>query len=233
MKMKKIFFIMAIMLMTGISFPQSAGDVMFTEIGNGGTKKALYHGGDYVELTILKDSTCLGGCYLTDYSSPTSLAGEKQGRVLLRNTQASVFSKPLAKGAIILVCLESKSMSYGGKTVEELLNNSKTPNRIVVFPYEDTVSFVADSGHIGLTGKDNIALVKGWAKNAALDVVSWGRNIKWQGCPVVELPQEILDNGNIVSLKKNTPYDKHTLPENWVGSSDEKDATPGFENIAK
>jgi len=75
--MKKILFIIAL-LMTGMSFAQSTGDVMFTEIGNGGTKKALYHGGDYVELTILKDGTCLGGCYLTDYSSSTSAAGERQ-----------------------------------------------------------------------------------------------------------------------------------------------------------
>jgi len=124
-------------------------------------------------------------------------------------------------------------MSYGGKKVSELVSKDKNVNQIVVFPYEDTVSCLADSGHIGLTGKDNIALIKGWVKNNALDVVSWGRTIKWQGCPIVELPQEILDNGNIVSLKKDTPFDKHTLAENWVGTTNEGDTTPGFENNAK
>jgi hypothetical protein len=231
--MKKMLCILAALMMTGISFAQSAGDVMFTEIGNGGTKKSLYHGGDYVELTILKDGTCLGGCYLTDYSSATSAAGERQGRVQFLNTPASVFSKQFAKGTIILICLDSKAISYGGKSVSELLTPEKDVNRVVVFPYEDTVNCLADSGHIGLTGKDNIALIKGWSKTGALDVVSWGRNIKWTGCPIVELPQEILDNGNIISLKDGTSFEKRTLPENWVGTSDDKDATPGSQNMVK
>lgn len=231
--MKKMILMIVILLMSGISFAQSAGDVMFTEIANGGTKKALYHGGDYVELTILKDGTNLGGCYLTDYASATSAAGERQGRVQFLNTPNSVFSKEFAKGTIILICLDSKDISYGGKSVSELLAPEKGINRVVVFPYEDTVSCLADSGHIGLTGKDDIALIKGWSKNGALDVVSWGRSIKWTGCPVVELPQEILDNGNIISLKDGTTFDKHALPENWVGTSDDKDATPGAKSIVK
>ena len=120
MRMKKILFMMAVMI-TSMSFAQSAGDVMFTEIGNGGTKKTLYHGGDYVELTILKDGTCLGGCYLTDYSSATSAAGERQGRVLFLNTPASIFSQPFANGTIILICLDSKDRTYGGKKVSDIL----------------------------------------------------------------------------------------------------------------
>ncbi len=231
--MKKMLFTIAVLLMSGISFAQVAGDVMFTEIANGGTKKAMYHGGDYVELTILKDGTCLGGCYLTDYSSATSSAGERQGRVQFLNTPKSVFAKEFAKGTIILVCLDSKDVSYGGKSVSELTAPEKDVNRIVVFPYEDTESCLADSGHIGLTGKDDIALIKGWNKNGALDVVSWGRNIKWTGCSIVELPQEILDNGNIISLKDGTVYEKRTLPESWVGTSDDKDATPGLKNTVK
>ncbi len=231
--MKKLIFSFVILLMSGISFAQSAGDVMFTEIGNGGTKKSMYHGGDYVELTILKDGTCLGGCYLTDYSSPTSSAGERQGRVQFLNTPKSIFSRSFAKGTIILICLDAKDMSYGGKSSADLLALTKDEKHVVVFPYEDTESCLADSGHIGLTGKDDIALVKGWVKNAALDVVSWGRNIKWTGCPIVELPQEILDNGNIISLKDSATFENHTLPENWVGTTDDKDATPCLKNTVK
>ena len=34
---------------------QSDGDVRINEIGNHGTKKAMYTGGDYIELIVLKN----------------------------------------------------------------------------------------------------------------------------------------------------------------------------------
>ena len=228
--MKKLFALLLILLIGAPVLAQTACDVIFTEIGNGGTKKSLYHGGDYVELTVIKDNVTLGGWYLTDFNSPTSAAGERQGRVQFLNTESSIFSKPFAKGTIILVCLDTKENTYGPKKVVETLSFEKDKKTIIVFPYEDSKNFLADSGKIGLTGKDNIVLASSWEKNAAVDIVSWGRKIKWSGAPVVELPIEALDNGNIVFLKKGTPLDKKTLPESWVVISDEKDATPGEEN---
>lgn len=228
--MKKIFVFGLILLMGAPLFAQVAGNVIFTEIGNGGNKKALYHGGDYVELTVLKDNVTLGGWYLTDFNSPTSAAGERQGRVQFLNGESSIFSKPLAKGTIILICLDSKDNTYGGKKVVETLSVDKDKKTLIVFPYEDSKNFLADSGKIGLTGKDNVVLTSSWEKNSAVDVVSWGRKIKWTGAPLVDLPLEVLDNGNIVYLKNETPLEKRILPENWISITDEKDATPGEVN---
>ena len=68
MKLKSLIIsIFTIFLVYNFTYSQAEGDVVINEIGNNGTKKKLYTGGDYVELLVVKDGGVkLAGWYLTD-----------------------------------------------------------------------------------------------------------------------------------------------------------------------
>ncbi|MBI2418097.1 MAG: hypothetical protein HYV28_09395 [Ignavibacteriales bacterium] len=127
----------------------------------------------------------------------------------------------------MLVCLESPEISYGGKdfTIDRSLDDKN--NRIVVFPFYDSTDIKRVAGTLALTGKDNVALVSKWDRKATIDVVSWGRDVSWEGSLVTALPLEYLDNGHVAYLKNGTAVDKRNDVNSWVTTTNVEDATPG------
>lgn len=230
--MKKLFVIICfIMIYVGTLFAQKEGDVIINEIGNNG-KKSLYNGGDYVELLVLKEGGIkLAGWYLTDLTSPTSTTKETEGAIKFSNGSKSVFNNIFPKGTYVLICLGERGDKYGTYEIEEDLKTDDGNNRIVVFAYHSPDNIDTAGGKIVLTGKDNLALLSGWDKKKAVDIVTWGGSSKWEGCFVTELTPETLDNGYIAYFKPvNGNFADNTSPANWVSTSKASDATPGAVN---
>lgn len=206
---------------------QKEGDVIINEIGNGGTKKTMYSGGDYIELLIVKpEGVKLAGWYLTDLSSPSGTPKETEGYIKFSDKEGSVFNQVLPKGTYILVCLGNSQLPYGADIQKE--SNS---GRIVVFADQTNKHIEKVEGTIVLTGKDNIALVSAWEKNSAIDALSWMGSSSWTGCETTQLALETLDNGKVAYF---TPADgnfkNNSNPSNWISSSETKDATAGSVN---
>ncbi len=227
----KLFSSFIFALMVAIpAFAQNCGDVIITEVANAGSKKALYAGGEYIELQVIKDNVSLAGWFICDLPSPNSTTKETQGSIAFTDTVGSVFTHKFAKGTIILVCLGAQNDKYGAHSFTETTKIDEKTKCVVVFPYDGSVSAVPKSGRVVMTAKDNVALVSQWDKKAAIDIVSWGRDISWQGCPVVNIPKENLENGYVIYLKKGTDVAQRTVAENWISTSTTSDATPGSEN---
>jgi hypothetical protein len=230
--MKKILAIIYFFVTCGISlFAQNNGDVIINEIGNSG-KHSLYNGGEYVELLVLKEGGInLAGWYLTDMTSPTSVAKETEGAVRFSSGPKSVFNKIIPKGTYVLVCLGEKSDKYGASEIEEDVKIDDGNNRIVVFAYYSPDNIDTTGGKIVFTGKDNLALLSAWDKKKAVDIVTWGGASKWEGCPVTELTPEVLDNGYIAYFKPvNGNFADNTSPASWISTPKAVDATPGAVN---
>lgn len=228
--MKQIYTLIIIAIALIPVLPQSVGDVIITEIGNNGTKKGTYRGGDYIELQVVKDGTSLNDWVLCDYSSPTSEGKERQGAIRLSGKDGSVFAKPLPAGTIILFCLDSPEMKYGTQLFERATKTEDGKTKIIVFPYEGNADCDTIAGRIGITGKDNVVLASKLAKGAAIDAVTWGRELKWDATQTSVFQPEILDNGCILYLKNGTDPAKRTDPANWVSTKDDSESTPGSEN---
>lgn len=211
---------------------QKEGDIIINEIGNGGTKKAMYAGGDYVELLILKpEGLKLAGWYLTDLSSPTGTAKETEGRIKFSDTEGSVFNQLLPKGTYILICLGENGKNYGGMVQNEIIELKEGQNRIVVFSEGSSKHIEKTDGTISLTGKDNVALVSSWDKNSAVDLVTWEGSSTWTGCEATLLPVDLLENGEIVYFKSSgETFSNNSATQLWISTADEKEATPGKVN---
>ena len=225
MQISKIIFLF--LLMTVYSFSQG---VIITEIANSINKKALYSGGEYIELQVVSDGVKLAGWYLTDFPSVGSKASETQGSIFFSDTVNSIFNTPLKKGTIVVVCLGTKEDNYGSGKLVETLSVDKSTSTIVVFPYDGSKSMLPKDGKVVMSGKDNISLLSKWEKKAMVDCVTWGREIKMEGCKPIVLPVEKLENGTVVYLKKGTALDKRFDAENWVSTTDAANTTPGAEN---
>jgi hypothetical protein len=230
--MKKLIFIICFIMLYGSSlFAQKEGDVIFNEIGNNG-KKSLYNGGDYVELLVLKEGGVkLAGWYLTDMTSTTSIPKETEGAIKFSNGPKSIFNNLLPKGTYVLICLGDKTDKYGLAEIDEDLKTNDGNSKIVVFAYDSPDNIDTTGGKIVLTGKDNLALLSGWDKKSAVDLITWGGATKWEGCTVTELPLEVLDNGCIAYFKPvNGNFADNTSPAFWISTSKAADATPGSVN---
>lgn len=221
-------FVVFIFLFSVHLFAQKEGDVIINEIGNGGTKKAMYSGADYVELLVIKpEGVKLAGWFLTDLSSPGGTAKETEGSIKFSDKEGSLFNQVLPKGTYILICLGGPESAFGANAQKEIVEG----NRIVVFAGESNLHIEKGEGTIGLTGKDNVALVSAWEKNSAIDIVTWQGSTTWLGCEATQLALETLENGKIAFF---TPTDgdfkNNTALQTWVSSSETKDATPGNVN---
>jgi hypothetical protein len=235
--MKKYGFV----LLTGMVvsslhvFAQSEGDVIINEIGNSGTQKGAYAGGDYAELLVLKpEGIKLAGWYLTDLSTLTGTAKETEGRVRFSDAEGSVFLQTIPQGTYILVWLSSKDSVAEVAKQQEDISLSDGNNRIVVFAYDSPKHMDKQEGYINLTGKDNLVLLKSWIRDGAVDAVVWGGTSKWAGCRAVELPNEALANGAVAwfATKGRTLLDfrQNSDPQFWKSSRDPNDATFGRTN---
>jgi hypothetical protein len=235
MKLKSILItIFSTLLIFGSVYTQVEGDVVINEIGNSGTKKKLYTGGDYVELLVVKDGGVkLAGWYLTDLSSPTGVPKAREGFIKFSDKENSVFNKVIPKGTYILVCLGDVDENYGTAAVKEDVSLDDGNNQVVVFGYHspDHIEAVGDTVALVLTGKDGIALVSEWDKKKAVDVVAWGGKMSWTGAEVTELPLEYLDNGCIAYFKPAAgDFKNNTKVEEWITTANVQDATPGKVN---
>lgn len=231
----------ALCLLTGLflvsttAWAQVEGDVIVNEIGNSGTRKDAYAGGDFVELLVLKpEGVKLAGWYLTDLSTPTGTAKETEGRVRFSEAEGSAFRQVIPQGTYVLVWLSSKdSVAEVAKQKEDVALNDGN-NRIVVFAYNSPMHMDGQEGYINLTGKDNLALLKSWSRDGAVVAVVWGGTSKWTGSKPTELPAEALTNGAVawfVPRVKTVPgFKESTDPSCWKSSSVATDVTPGRTN---
>jgi hypothetical protein len=230
--MKKLLVIISILFIYGAPLlAQKEGDAIINEIGNNG-KKSLYNGADYIELLVLKEGGIkLAGWYLTDLTSTTSPTKETEGSIKFSEGSKSIFNNVIPKGTYVLICLGEKSDKYGSSSMSEDLKTDDGNNKIVVFAYSSPDNIDTTGGKIVLTGKDNLALLSGWDKKKAVDIVTWGGATKWEGCAVTELPLEALDNGFIAYFKPaDGNFTDNTSPSNWISTSKAADATPGAVN---
>jgi len=233
---KRLFVLLLGILVSPIGvLAQSEGDVIINEIGNSGTNKAAYTGGDFVELLVLQpEGVNLAGWYLTDLSTLTGTAKETEGRVRFSDAEGSVFRQVIPQGTYILVWLSSKdSVAEVAKQQEDIALNDGN-NRIVVFAHNSPQHMDNQQGYINLTGKDNLVLLKSWSRDGAIDAVLWGGTSKWTGCQGTELPLEALANGSaaaFVPRAKTIPdFRDNTDPKCWKSSTNASDATPGRTN---
>ena len=211
---------------------QSDGDVIINEIGNHGTKKAMYTGGDYIELIVLKNEGIkLAGWYLTDLSSTTGKAKETEGSIKLSDKEGSLFNQILPRGTYILICFGNSAEKYGGSNFEEITELKDGGNLIVVFTESSDKHIEKNSGTMDLTGKDNVALLSDWNKHSAVDLVSWEGTSSWDGAAVTELTLVMVENGKIIYFNNDGENLKdNTANASWISISDVEDATPGKTN---
>lgn len=235
--MKRILLcvLMGLVLAGPAARAQSEGDVIINEIGNSGTKKDAYTGGDFVELLVLKpEGVKLAGWYLTDLSTLTGTAKETEGRVRFSDAEGSIFQQIIPQGTYILVWLSSRdSVAAVAKQQEDVaLNNGN--HRIVVFAYNSPEHMDGQEGYINLTGKDNLVLLKSWRRDGAIDAVVWGATSKWTGCQPTELPTQALGNGSVAwfvpRAKTMQDFKDNSDPACWKSSTNADDATPGRTN---
>lgn len=232
---KVIRTLTATLLFVCEALARTDGGVIINEIGNAGTKKSMYTGGEYVELLITKPGgVTLAGWSLTDLSSPSGTWKENEGSVKFSESDSSVFRQPIPQGTYLVICLGSKEEPYGGSKLTEDVSLTDGNNRIVVFAYGSPKHVEPKEGRIVFTGKDNLALVSEWKKNAAIDVVTWGSPSSWTGCVPTELSIDMLDNGKItyfVPIGKNAEdFINNTERKSWIATPDADKATPGRNN---
>lgn len=206
---------------------QPVKDVIINEVANSGTKKAAYHNGEYVELLVVNPAGVnLGGYFLTDLSSPSSEPKETEGVIQFSDAPGSVFHSHIPCGTYILIWLGDKNTDEDVPSEDTSLTDGN--NRLVVFAYNSPRHIIAQKGHIVLTGKDNLVLLKEWKRDAAVEALVWAAASQWEGCKVTELPQEYMDNGKIAWFSPvGNNFRDNTAPSNWKWSENENDATPG------
>ena len=235
--MKSIVSILlaGIVVSSSIVFGQSDGDIIINEIGNSGTQKGVYAGGDFVELLVLKpEGVRLAGWYLTDLSTLTGTAKETEGRVRFSDADGSVFLQTIPQGTYILVWISNKDSVADVARQQEDVSLSDGNGRIVVFACNSPKHMDRQEGTINLTGKDNLVLLKSWSRDAAVSAVVWGGTSRWTGCKTTELPIEALVNGMVAwfATKTRTVSDfrQNSDAQFWVSSKDPNDASPGRRN---
>lgn len=216
-------------------FGQSEGDVIINEIGNSGTQKNSYAGGDFVELLVLKpEGVNLAGWYLTDLSSPSGTPKATEGRVRFSDAERSIFRENIPAGTYVVVWLSSKDSVMDVAKQQEDLSLADGNNRIVVFAYDSPKQMDQQEGYINLTGKDNLVLLRSWGRGSAIDAISWGGTSRWDGCQGTQLPEEALSNGTVAWFARRTDtlseFRQNTDPQFWMSSKDATSATPGGPN---
>lgn len=225
--------LLTILLFAGTSLlAQKDGDVIINEIGNQGTKKALYTGGDYIELIVLKeDGIKLAGWYLTDLSSTSGTAKETEGSIRFSDKEGSIFNQVFPKGTYVLICLGNPSEKYGSESFDEKTELKDGGNKIVVFTEGSEKHIEKASGTIDFAGKDNLALLSDWNKHSAVDLVTWEGTSSWDGASVTALPLDMVENGEVIYFKNDGKnFQDNTAASLWISISDANDATPGRTN---
>jgi hypothetical protein len=234
--MKKISLLTGMLFILPVILPaQESLDIIINEIGNNGTKNGSYTGSDYIEFLIQKETgISLAGWYLTDLSSPSGTAKEKEGSIKFSDKEGSVFRQIIPRGTYIVICFGQPGDKYGDQILKEDVSITDGNNRIVVFAYSSPQHIEPQAGTIQFTGKDNIALVSDWTKRSAVCLVTWGGSSSWEGCPLVELPLEYGENGKIMFYqvpKQNVPATSaYTNSQNWISTTDETQSSPGEAN---
>jgi hypothetical protein len=230
----KYLLIAFALVVSSIVFAQSEGDVIINEIANNGSKKAMYTGGEYVELLVIKkEGVKLAGWSLTDLGSPSGTTKENEGSIKFSDKDGSVFQNTIPQGTYILICLGKNDEKYGSSTQKEDVSLSDGNNRVVVFAYDSPQHIERGEGTMQFTGKDNLALVSSWKKDAAVSVVTWGSPSSWTGCKAIELTQDALDNGKIAYfVPKGSSASDFTKsdPAAWESTADARKATPAEKN---
>lgn len=222
-------------MISGDALARTEGGVIINEIGNGGTKKDKYNGGDYVELLVTRPGgMTLAGWYLTDLASPSESPKEGEGCIRFSDADSSIFRQTMPQGTYILICLETKDDPYGESKVREDVSLTDGNNRIVVFAYGSPKHVEPKNGRIALTASDNVALLSEWRKNAAISIVTWGGTSLWTGCTSTVLPAAMGENGNILYFVPNGKTEddfKNTKDSKlWINTDDARKATPGQKN---
>jgi len=214
---------------------QTDGSVIINEIANSGTKTSAYTGGEYVELLVVQaEGVKMAGWYLTDMSNPGSEPKQDEGWIRFSDSPWSVFTRTIPSGTYILICFGEKDMRYGSREIEEDATLDDGNNRLVLFAYGSPEHINRGKGLIGFTGRDNIALLTDWAKDAAVDIVTWEGASMWEGAMVTELPQDMVNNGKIIWFapygfqRANFVYNSY--PGSWRDSESSRNATPGARN---
>jgi hypothetical protein len=232
---RSLFIFLGSVFFSLTAWAQADGDIIINEVGNSGTKKGTYAGGDFVELLVLKpEGVTFAGWYLTDLSTLTGTTKETEGWVRFSDAEGSVFRQTIPQGSYILVWLSSKDSSTEVAKQEEDISLGDGNNRIVVFAHDSPRHMDKQEGYINLTGKDNLVLLKSWSRDGAVGAVVWGGTSKWTGCTGTELPLEALANGSVAWFvprsKTLSDFRGNTDPQCWKSSTDADDATPGRTN---
>ncbi len=221
------FFLIAAGMISGDALARTEVGVIINEIGNGGTKKNKYNGGDYIELLVTRPGgMMLAGWYLTDLASPGESPKEGEGCVRFSDSDSSIFRQLMPQGTY--------NDPYGESKVREDVSLTDGNNRIIVFAYGSPKHVEPKKGRIALTASDNVALLSEWRKNAAISIVTWGGTSLWTGCKSTVLPAAMGDNGNILYFapKGKTENDFNNTKDSklWINTDDARKATPGQKN---
>jgi len=223
-------------MISGDVIARSDGGVIINEIGNGGTKKDKYNGGDYIELLVTRPGgMTLAGWYLTDLASPSDSPKESEGFIRFADSDSSVFRQTMPQGTYILICLGTKDDLYGESKMKEDVSLTDGNNRIVVFAYGSPKHIEPKKGKTSLTAGDNIALLSEWRVNAAISIVTWGGRSLWTGCKPTVLPAAMGDNGSIFYFvpkgrKREDDFNNSKDSKLWITTDDVRNATPGRKN---
>jgi hypothetical protein len=222
--------IILVILLSIIGFAQNECSVIINEIGNGGTKKGLYNGGDFIELLVIKDEGVkLAGWYLTDLSSTGGTPKETEGYIKFSDAEGSIFNQVIPKGTYILICVGDSRQNYVSSLQTESISISE--GKVVVFTEESSKHIQKIEGTISLTGKDNIALLSSWDKKSAVDIVTWEGSTSWLGAETTQLSVEKLENGEIVYfIPTNDNFNFNTSSDFWISTKNVQDSTPGNVN---
>jgi hypothetical protein len=210
-------------------------EIIINEIGNGGTKRGMYTGKEYVELLVVKpEGVKLAGWYLTDLASPSAKRLDNEGALRFSDRDGSVFKQTIPSGTYIVVCLGHAGDTVGTEPMGEDVSLTDGNNRVVVFA--DSLSKHIDiaQGAFQINGKDNLVLLSAWKKNAAVNMLVWEGGCSWTGCTPLEVPKDMIDNGAILYFapggKNRESFYEVTNIVRWASSTYPGDATPGRKN---
>jgi hypothetical protein len=140
----------------------------------------------------------------------------------------------IPQGTYILVWLSSKDSVADVARHEEDVSLVDGNNRIVVFAGHSYKHIDRREGYINLTGKDNLALLKSWNRDAAIDALVWGGTSRWTGCQSTDLGEQALGNGTVVWFVPEgtsvADFRNNAVPQNWKGSTGASNSSPGWAN---
>jgi hypothetical protein len=231
MKTSLLSLLVTVFLSGTAVLAQSEGDVIINEIGNNGTQQGAYTGGDYVELLVLKSGGInLAGWHLTDLSSLTGTPKATEGRIRFSDAEGSIFRQVIPQGTYVLIWLSAKDSVSDLALHQEDVSLNDGNNRVVVFAHNSPKHIDRQEGYVNLTGKDNLALLKSWNRDAAIDALVWGGTSRWTGCQPTDLGEQALGNGTVVWFVPEgtsaADFKNNAAPQNWKSSAGASNSSP-------